>query len=145
MALVFVEATAAIAAEASPRPVTLELVEIDSGARARLPCAERRAGRVVAYGLVPMGRWRPAAVAPVEGAPGVDQPLAGAGTGAEDELRLGAGEAMHLGRAAWTFPAGSGAPALRAGMPDAEARADARRIAPGMAPALLLRALLRSG
>ncbi|MAS43102.1 MAG: hypothetical protein CML46_22235 [Rhodobacteraceae bacterium] len=145
VALVFVEATAGRGAEASPRPVTLELEEIDTGERVRLGCSRTEAGRTVAYGLAPSGRWRLSAVAPLAGEPGVAASLRTAEAGAEDELRLGAGEAMHLGRAAWTLPAGSGPAMLRADMPDRAAREDAQRIAPGMAPALLLRELLGSG
>ncbi|WP_339948988.1 hypothetical protein [uncultured Albimonas sp.] len=120
------------------RPVGLRLREQTSGEIATLDCLE---GGTV-YGAVPPGRWNVDALIPIGGASGETIPLAGTVV-ATDELRLGAGETMHLSRPIWTRQ--GGALSFRSEYDDRAQVATVRRLAPNVDTALLLRELGEDG
>ncbi|SFJ11476.1 hypothetical protein [Albimonas pacifica] len=120
------------------RPVSLRLREQVSGETASLDCVD---GSVV-WGAIPPGRWNVEALVPAGGAPGAAIPLAGTEAGA-DELRLGAGETMHLSRPTWTRQ--GGALSFRSRIDARAQTALVERMAPNVGTALLLRELGEGG
>ncbi|MDF2234487.1 hypothetical protein P2H44_18155 [Albimonas sp. CAU 1670] len=120
------------------RPVALRLHEQATGETATLDCVD---GDVV-WGAIPPGRWRVDALAPAGGAGGAEIPLAGTAVG-EDELRLGAGETVHLSHPVWTRQGGT--LAFRSELDERAERATVRRLAPNVGTALLLRELGEGG
>lgn len=120
------------------RPVGLRLREQTTGETASLDCADG----AVAWGAIPPGRWNVEALIPAGGAPGEAIPLAGAPE-AEDELRLGAGETMHLSRPVWTRR--GGALSFRSEIDERAHDALVDRMAPNVGTSLLLRELGEDG
>ena len=122
----------------SARPVGLRLREQSSGRTAVLDCVD---GAVV-WGAIPPGRWNPEALVPAGGGSGEAIPLAGTVVGM-DELRLGAGETMHLSHPTWTRQ--GGALSFSSELDAAGQLATVRRLAPHVGTSLLLRELGEDG
>lgn len=129
---------------AAARPVALRLREQMTGAGTTLGCVDVSPEGTVVYGGVPPGRWHLEALVPLAaGAPAGDAIAPGDSPATQDELRFGAGEAVHLGRPSWRRV--GAALDFRPGLDETAERATVRRLAPQVGTALLLRQLGQDG
>ena len=124
------------------RPIALRLREQLTGEEAVLDCLETDARRAVVWGAVPPGRWHVVGLEPAGGAEGPSLPLPESDA-TRDELRLGAGETMHLSHPVWTRAGGT--LTFRSDFEEKEERRTVKTLAPNVGTALLLRELGKGG